>query len=127
MVEYDIQHLAREAKDDQRRENERRRCECREHEEQIASSSHNLESEFMLVRGHTVYNTLYANVCTLAKEYEDIQNPTPEQERLQAILQSTTLQVQGRNPSVSHHLSQAGSQGHSQQVSIHDRIRPNPA
>jgi hypothetical protein len=41
----------------------------------------------MLVRGHKVYNTLYANVYTLAKEYEAIQNPTPKQEWLQAILQ----------------------------------------
>jgi hypothetical protein len=39
-----------------------------EHEEWIAGSSHNLESEFMLVRGHKVYNTPYANVHTLAKE-----------------------------------------------------------
>jgi hypothetical protein len=36
----------------------------------------------MLVRGHKVYNTPYANVYTLAKEYEAIQNPTPEQEWL---------------------------------------------
>jgi hypothetical protein len=36
----------------------------------------------MLVRGHKVYNTQYANVYTLAKEYEAIYNPTPEQERL---------------------------------------------
>jgi hypothetical protein len=112
MVEYDRQRLAQEAEDDQRREDERRRRERREHEEWIAGSSRNLESEFMLVRGHKVYNTPYANVYTLTKEYEAIQNPTPEQERLQAILQSTALQLQGRNPSVSHHPSQARSQGH---------------
>jgi hypothetical protein len=40
----------------------------------------------MMVRGHNVYNTPYVNVYTLAKEYDVIQNPTPEQERLQAIL-----------------------------------------
>jgi hypothetical protein len=27
---------------------------------------------------------------------------------------------------MSHHPSQAGSQGHSQRVSVHDRIGPNP-
>jgi hypothetical protein len=32
----------------------------------------------MMVRGHKVYNTPYVNVYTLAKEYEVIQNPTPE-------------------------------------------------
>jgi hypothetical protein len=126
MVEYDRQRLTREAKEDQRREDKRHRCELHEHEERVAGSSHNLESEVMMVRGHKVYNTLYTNVYTLDKEYEGIQNPTPEQERLQAILQSTALQLQGRNPSVSHHPSQAGSQGHSQRVSIHDRIGPNP-
>jgi hypothetical protein len=68
----------------------------------------------MLVKGHKVYNTPYVNVYTLAKEYEAIQNPTPEQERLQGILQSTALQLQGRNLSVSHHPSQAGSQGYNQ-------------
>jgi hypothetical protein len=68
----------------------------------------------MMVRGHKVYNTPYTNVYTLVKEYEVIQNLTPEQERLQAILQSTALQLQGRNLSMSHHPSQAGSQGHSQ-------------
>jgi hypothetical protein len=93
MVEYDRQRLAREAEEDQRREDERCRHECREHEERIASSSRNLESEFMLVKGHKVYNTPYANVYTLAKEYEAIQNPTPKLERLQAILQSTALQL----------------------------------
>jgi hypothetical protein len=36
----------------------------------------------MMVKGHKVYNTPYANVYTLAKEYEVIQNPTPEQEQL---------------------------------------------
>jgi hypothetical protein len=86
MVKYDHQRLAREAEDDQRREDERRRHEHREHEDKIVGSSWNLKSEFMLVRGHKVYNTPYANVYTLAKEYEAIQNPTPEQERLQAIL-----------------------------------------
>jgi hypothetical protein len=80
----------------------------------------------MMVRGHKVYTTPYVNVYTLTKEYEVIHNPTPEQERLQAILQSTALQLQGRNPSVSHQPSQAGSQGHSQRVSVHDRIGPNP-
>jgi hypothetical protein len=45
----------------------------------------------MLVRGHKVYNTLYANVYTLAQGYEAIHNPTPEQEWLQGILQSTAL------------------------------------
>jgi hypothetical protein len=78
----------------------------------------------MLVRGHKVYNTPYANVYTLAKEYEAIQNPTPEKERLQAILQSTALQLQGRM-FVNHHPSQAGSQRHNQRVSVHDRIGPN--
>jgi hypothetical protein len=63
----------------------------------------------MLVRGHKVYNTPYVNIYTLAKEYEAIQNINPEQERLQAILQSTALQLQGRNPSASQHPSQAGS------------------
>jgi hypothetical protein len=93
MVKYDRQCLAREAEEDQRREDERCQRECQEHEEWIASLSHNLELEFMLVKGHKVYNTPYANVYTLAKEYEAIQNPTPEQERLQAILQSTALQL----------------------------------
>jgi hypothetical protein len=86
MVKYDRQLLDREVEDDQRHEEERHRCERREHEEWIAGSSYNLESKFMLVRGHKVYNTPYANVYTLAKEYEAIHNPTPEQERLQAIL-----------------------------------------
>jgi hypothetical protein len=40
----------------------------------------------MMVRGHKVYNTPYTNVYMLTKEYEGIQNPTPEQEWLQAIL-----------------------------------------
>jgi hypothetical protein len=91
MVEYDRQRLAREAEEDQRREDKRRRHDCRKHEDQIAGSSRNLESEFMFVRGHKVYNTPYANVYTLAKEHEAIQNPTPEQEWLQAILQATAL------------------------------------
>jgi hypothetical protein len=86
MVEYDRQRLAWEAEEDQRREDERRRRERREHEEQVVGSSCNLESEFMMVRGHKVYNTPYTNVYMLAKEYEGIQNPTPEQEWLQAIL-----------------------------------------
>jgi hypothetical protein len=72
MVKYDCQRLAQEAEDNQRHEDERCRRECREHEERIASLSHNLESEFMLVIGHKVYNTPYANVYTLAKEYEAI-------------------------------------------------------
>jgi hypothetical protein len=86
MVEYGRQRLAREAKDDQHREDERRQRERQGYEERIAGSSRNLESEFMLVRVHKVYNTPYANVYTVAKEYEAIQNPTPELERLQAIL-----------------------------------------
>jgi hypothetical protein len=127
MVEYDRQRLAWEAEDDQCREDKRRQRERQAHDERIAGSSSNLKLEFMLVRGHKVYKTPYANIYTLAKEYEAIQNPTPEQERLQAILQSTALQLQERNPSVSHHPSQAGSQGHSQRIFIHDRIGPNPA
>jgi hypothetical protein len=77
MVKYDRQRLTRKAEDDQRREDKRRRCECQEHEERIAGSSRNLESEFMLVRGHKVYNTLHMNVYTLAKEYEAIQIQPP--------------------------------------------------
>jgi hypothetical protein len=81
MVEYDHHRLAREVEEDQRREDERR-SERRKHEERVVGSSCNLESEFMMVRGHKVYNTLYANFYTLAKEYEVIQNLTPEQEWL---------------------------------------------
>jgi hypothetical protein len=78
----------------------------------------------MLVRGHKVYNTPYANIYTLAKDYEYIENPTPEQERLQAMLQSVALQLQGKQPIVSQHQSQGGSQGHSQRVSAHDKLSP---
>jgi hypothetical protein len=60
----------------------------------------------------------------LAKDYEYIENPTPEQERLQAMLQSVALQLQGKKPIVSQHQSQGGSQGHSQRVSAHDKLSP---
>jgi hypothetical protein len=72
MIEYDHQRLARKANEDQRREDKRCWCERREHKERVVGLSCNLESEFMMVRGHKVYNTPYANVYTLAKEYEVI-------------------------------------------------------
>jgi hypothetical protein len=55
----------------------------------------------MLFQGHKVYPTPYANIYTLAKDYENIENPTPEHLRLRAILQSTTLQKQGKQPTAS--------------------------
>jgi hypothetical protein len=46
--------------------------------QRIAGSSCDLELEFMLVKGHKVYNTPYANVYELAQEYATIRNPNPE-------------------------------------------------
>jgi hypothetical protein len=103
--EHDRRCLERGREDQQRQEDERRARDNRDRDRQITSVSHNLESEFMLVRGHKVYNTPYANIYTLAKNYEFIENPTPEQERLQAVLQSVALQLQGKQPTVSQHQS----------------------
>jgi hypothetical protein len=78
--------LEREREDQQRQEDERRARDTHDWDRQIASVSRNLKLEFMLVRGHKMYNTPYANIYTLAKDYEYIENPTPKQEWLQAML-----------------------------------------
>lgn len=45
----------------------------------------------MEVAGHGVFAMPYANVYALVEEMAAIDNPTPDQQRLKVILQSTTL------------------------------------
>ena len=51
----------------------------RDHDAHRASTSLNLELEFMEVSGHRVFNTPYANIYALGNEMAAIQNPTEEQ------------------------------------------------
>jgi len=46
----------------------------------------------MEVAGHRVFTMPYANVYALAEEMAAIPNPTPDQQRLKVILESTALQ-----------------------------------
>jgi hypothetical protein len=52
----------------QRLEDERRNQERNERDGVLASSSRNLDDDFMEIVGHKVYNTPYSNVFALATE-----------------------------------------------------------
>ena len=78
------QHLWDEEREQQRQERYALR----------ASASHNLDIKFMEVAGHRVFTMPYTNVYALVEEMEAIENPTPDQQRLKVILESTALQMQ---------------------------------
>jgi hypothetical protein len=111
--------MAREAEDEQNAQHEERRRAREDRDQRIAGVSRDLEPEFMMVRGQKIYTTPYAN------ELAAIPNPNPEQD----VLQSTALQLQGRNlhslQNPSRATSHQGSQ--SQRVSAHDRLGPDGA
>ena len=56
-----------------------------------ASTSRNLEPKFMEVASHRVFTTPYTNVYALVEEMVAIENPTPDQQQLKVILESTAL------------------------------------
>lgn len=51
----------------------------------------------MEVAGHKVFNTPYANVCSLARELASVPNPTKEQQRFKVVSESAALQLNDRN------------------------------
>jgi hypothetical protein len=69
----------------------------RDRERRLESVSRNLEPDFMEVAGHKVYNTPYTNVVAMANELANKPNLTPDEEHLKIMLQSTALQLNGRN------------------------------
>ena len=75
------------------RDEERERLH-REREALRASTSCNLDVEFMEVAGHRVFTTPYAKVYALVEEMAAIENPTLDQQRLKVILESIALQMQ---------------------------------
>jgi hypothetical protein len=119
LEEYNRRQMAREAEDEQNAQHEERRRAREDRDQRIAGVSRDLEPEFMMVRGQKIYTTPYAN------ELAAIPNPNPEQD----VLQSTALQLQGRNlhslQNPSRATSHQGSQ--SQRVSAHDRLGPDGA
>ena len=67
--------------------------QCQDRDVVRASASRNLEPEFMEVASHRVFTMPYANVYALVEEMVVIENPTPDQQRLKIILESTSLQM----------------------------------
>jgi hypothetical protein len=92
----------------------------------------------MEVAGHRVFTTPYTNVYALLEEMVAIQNPTPNQQWLKVILESTALQMQAAkvtsqaNPSqgleahaTTHsRLGQPGNQWGGQWVPVHSHLGP---
>ena len=70
--------LAAEAAYEQRLRDEEAERQHRDRDVVRASTSHNLEPEFMEVARHRVFTTPYANIYALVEEMATIENPTPD-------------------------------------------------
>ncbi|CAD6253813.1 unnamed protein product [Miscanthus lutarioriparius] len=73
-------HLAAEAAYEQLLRDEEAERQCQYHDAVRASTSRNLELEFMEVAGHRVFTTPYANVYALVEVMAAIENPTLDQQ-----------------------------------------------
>ena len=74
----------------------------------------------MEVASHRVFTMPYANVYALVEEMAAIENPTPDQQRLKVILESTALQMQDAKAT-----SQANpSRGPKARAPAHSRLGP---